>query len=151
MWADLVEITSKHIIQDQIKFNNIFFEKNKNGEFEGLKSYIKNNEFSGKEIFNELKSELLSKSKINLKSNHLLDYWQLMTPKEIYTLSLSKFINIGSHGYFHNNLGLINIDNAVHEIIKSKNYLESIINKEVYSIGYPDGSYSNELIDQDIN
>lgn len=148
LWADLVEITSKYIAEDQIKFNNISFEKNKNGAFEALKSYIKNNEFSGKEIFNHLKSELLSKSKINLNSNHLLDYWQLMNPEEIHTLSKSKFINIGSHGYFHNNLGLINIDNAVDEIIKSKNYLESIINKEVSSIGYPDGSYSNELIDQ---
>jgi peptidoglycan/xylan/chitin deacetylase (PgdA/CDA1 family) len=77
----------------------------------------------------------------------LEDYWQLMTDEEIYKTSLSPNITIGSHGFYHNNLGSLATADAVSEVMQSKKYLEGIIQKEVLSIGYPDGSYTQQLND----
>ena len=74
------------------------------------------------------------------------DYWKLMTDKEIRKCSESDFIEIGSHGFFHNNLGTIPLVDASKEIADSKAYLEAITNKSVVAIGYPDGSYSHAVI-----
>lgn len=69
-----------------------------------------------------------------------------MSPEEISRIGKSKFIEVGSHGFYHNNLGNIDLNYAIEEITRSKQYLESLIQKEITSIGYPDGSYSPSLV-----
>lgn len=76
------------------------------------------------------------------------DYWQQMNADEIYKLSGSTFATIGSHGYYHNDLTKIPIDDAISELVRSKTYLESIIRKEVVDLAFPYGNYSGELIDK---
>ncbi|HXH17690.1 MAG TPA: polysaccharide deacetylase family protein [Chitinophagales bacterium] len=76
----------------------------------------------------------------------LFDYWKLMSDEEIQKASRSRFIEIGSHGFFHNNLGNLSIEDAKDELTRSKNYLENLTQNVVVSLAYPDGSYSKEII-----
>lgn len=71
-----------------------------------------------------------------------------MSDKEIRIASESLGIMLGSHGFLHNNLANILLPDATDELLKSKNYLENLIQKPVNSLAYPDGSYSRELIDE---
>ena len=70
-------------------------------------------------------------------------YWKLLSEEDIRELGKSPLISIGSHGIYHNCLGLLPLEHAELELIKSKEYLEEIIQSEVEEFAYPDGSYSN--------
>ena len=85
-----------------------------------------------------------SKEQQHLIFNQPIEHWKLMNEKEIIETSKSKWITIGSHGYFHNNIGKLSTDMMKSEINTSKNYLENLIQKPINSIAYPDGSYSIE-------
>jgi peptidoglycan/xylan/chitin deacetylase (PgdA/CDA1 family) len=74
------------------------------------------------------------------------DYWLQMTTAQIKALAESPFADIGSHGYYHNDLARIDINDAKTELTDSKNYLENIIQKPVYSLAFPYGSYTKEVI-----
>ena len=149
LWADFLNIVSKQtnesfqikgmtfILKDGIYYN----EKN-----ESIYEIVKNKypEYSfKKEIFEALKQFDGFKNE-----DKYTDYWKLMSDEQIIETSKSKFISIGSHGYHHNNLGKISMEDAVAELINSKNYLEKLTQKNVTSIGYPDGSYSRELVNK---
>ena len=151
LWADLVDICSCYISTKEVCFNNHQFSQDDQGKFPALKDYIKKNRFMGTDHFEELKNELLSLSKVNFSDAELVDYWKLLSPEEIKTMSNSSFVNIGSHGFYHNNLGNIELSYARDEILRSKEYLESLTQYEICSIGYPDGNYSKELREEALN
>ena len=71
-----------------------------------------------------------------------------MSDNEIKETANSKFVEIQSHGFFHNNLGTIDINLAIKEASDSKLYLENLTQKNIDTIGFPDGSYSKEFIDK---
>ena len=152
LWADAVDIIS-HYGKEGIKvlLNGMDFLL-KNGEFINeensltLATYIRRSSKSGYAEKEELLSQLLAIYDIR-RNKELEDYWQLMTDEQIHKASLSKNITIGSHGFYHNNLGSLSNDDAVAEVTKSKNYLEQIIQKPVTTIGFPDGSYTEQLND----
>lgn len=75
------------------------------------------------------------------------DYWLQMTKEQIKELFTSPFANIGAHGYYHNDLARINLNDAAEELVFSKQYLESIIEKPVTSFAFPYGSYTLEVIE----
>lgn len=75
------------------------------------------------------------------------DYWKLMSDEEITICGESNYIEVGSHSYLHNNLSSISHDLAVIELTNSKNYLESLTQQPIVSLGYPDGSYSRSIVD----
>jgi len=79
------------------------------------------------------------------------DYWKLMSDADIMTASKSSLVSIGSHGYYHNNLGNIPLHDAILELKKSKEYLENLSQKPCDSLGYPDGSYTRSLIEEAFN
>jgi peptidoglycan/xylan/chitin deacetylase (PgdA/CDA1 family) len=74
------------------------------------------------------------------------DYWLQMTEQEIIILSASKWVTIGSHGYYHNDLSKIQPGEANEEIIRSKQFLETITNREIKSIAFPYGSYTKNIL-----
>lgn len=86
---------------------------------------------------------------------HLLDkihslpeeIWQLLDGRQLVELSKSKIVTIGSHGHNHYNLGQIEPEFAKFELEHSKVLLESVIQKEVKYIAYPDGSYNANVKD----
>jgi peptidoglycan/xylan/chitin deacetylase (PgdA/CDA1 family) len=73
-------------------------------------------------------------------------YWELMSDAQIKAASRVPGITIGSHGYYHNNLGSLPLDGAVDELRKSKAYLKSLLDGEVVELAFPDGSYTPALV-----
>ncbi|MCX6233238.1 MAG: polysaccharide deacetylase family protein [Bacteroidetes bacterium] len=74
------------------------------------------------------------------------ELWELLSTKEIKQLSDSKLVEIGSHGHLHYNLANIDRFDAYNDMQKSKILLESVLDKQVESIAYPDGSYNMDII-----
>jgi peptidoglycan/xylan/chitin deacetylase (PgdA/CDA1 family) len=148
LWADFLNIAATLTLQDIIIEGESF--RQNNGKYLSLDT--------GKSLYSIIKDENANtdykrkmmdsfKSLYDFKTDIKYDdYWKLMTDKEIYSCSESKYLEIGSHGFLHNNLGTITQDKAYKEISDSKNYLENVIQKKIVSIGYPDGSYTRETI-----
>jgi len=72
--------------------------------------------------------------------------YMLMSANQVKELSESPLITIGSHAYWHCNLAEQNLETQRKEMTNSKNDLESLINKEVQSFSFPDGSYTRSSI-----
>ena len=152
LWADAVDIVARNGKENsKITLNGMDFFLAK-GAFinkdtdTSLKSYIKADKNSGYATKEQLIEQLLSVHDFT-KNTELNDYWNLMTDEEIRLTSQSPNITIGSHGFYHNNLGSLSTADATDEVMKSKQYLEGITQKEVATIGFPDGSYTEELND----
>jgi peptidoglycan/xylan/chitin deacetylase (PgdA/CDA1 family) len=152
LWADAFDIVS-HYAKDGQKVSlndrtfalkeHIFFDAENNTT---LEQYVRASNKSGDSEKQDLVDQLLEI--YDFRSNRTLDdYWQLMTDEQILKASLSKNITIGSHGFYHNNLGSLSNKDAIDEALLSKRYLEGIAQKEVSCIGFPDGSYTEELND----
>ena len=73
------------------------------------------------------------------------DYWLQMTEAQIRELSASPLVTIGAHGYYHNDLSQIAVNQAKEEMIRSKKYLENITGKEVKALAFPYGAYTEEV------
>ena len=69
-----------------------------------------------------------------------------MTVEQIKELSRSKWVTIGSHGYYHNDLSQIGMDLVRDELARSKRFLENITDKEVYALAFPYGAYSPDTV-----
>lgn len=149
LWPDyhdlVVSSTTKPIIYNDITFHKV------GGNYQ--RPYISANGINFHEFLKTLsfaeKMQILDKysgENSVLSERKYFDYWKLLSDEEIIKLAQSKFITIGSHGMYHNNLGFINPSDAKNELIESKKYLENLIHKEVTSVAYPDGSYSPEII-----
>lgn len=147
VWADFLQITSYYgkekmfFSEEEYKKKN--FQYYRVSDDKPLLTIIKKEkvEYSfKKEIFEKLE-DVFEKNKLN----HLM-LWKLMNEENLNSISKSEFVTIGSHGYFHNNLGELDIENALFEIKNSKHTLENIIQKEIDEIGYPDGSFNSKLI-----
>jgi peptidoglycan/xylan/chitin deacetylase (PgdA/CDA1 family) len=75
-----------------------------------------------------------------------IDYWLQMTPEQIRELSASKYVSIGAHGHYHNDLAQISLNDAANEMALSKHYLENIIDKPVNSFAFPYGTYTRDIV-----
>lgn len=144
LWADFVNIVS-HLTNKRVKVEDEYFINRNNVYY---------SEISGKsiyEIIKNIKPEYDYKLKVYKafcfvdfkKENKYNEYWQLMNDEQIKEISESKIVKIGSHGFLHNNLGNISIENAESELKMSVDYLENITNTKINSIAYPDGSYNH--------
>ena len=74
------------------------------------------------------------------------EYWQLMDDTQISETAQSAYIKIGSHGYYHNNLGTVKHEMAIEELNRSKKYLEKLAGYDIQQLAYPDGSYTPQLV-----
>lgn len=76
------------------------------------------------------------------------DYWLQMTVEQIKELSDSPYASIGAHSCYHNDLARISIEDAVKELVKSKQFLESITGKPVNSFAFPYGTYTRQVVEE---
>lgn len=76
------------------------------------------------------------------------DYWRLMSNQQVLACAKSKLIEIGSHTQLHYNIGNIDFALASQEMALSKRILENLLQKEVVSIAYPDGNYTDKVKDE---
>jgi len=92
----------------------------------------------------EAKAELMQTLKLSKQVDS--DYWLQMTEKQIKELSASKWVTIGSHGYYHNDLAKISPVSIKDELVRSKSFLENCTGKEIRTLAFPYGSYNEEVI-----
>jgi peptidoglycan/xylan/chitin deacetylase (PgdA/CDA1 family) len=148
LWNDFLAIAQQfgpaELVLDGEKFcrnkNNRYILKSKGKE---LKEVLRQTGFEKKLSMMRLLGPSASfKDKPALK-----DYWLQMTEAEIAQMSHSKWVTIGCHGYYHNDLAMIKTEDAREEMAKAKKYLEKIIAKPVEAIAFPYGSYNRETVD----
>ena len=149
LWADYLNIASTLTLQD-IRIDGEDFRQN-NGKYVSRET--------GKSLYTIIKNEKADTDfKLQMMESFVDlydfradieydDYWKLMTGEQIQVCGASEYIEIGSHGFLHNNLGTITESLATKEMSDSKIYLENLIQKDIDSIGYPDGSYSRATLD----
>ncbi len=75
------------------------------------------------------------------------EYWKLLEPNQLKELASSEFVDIGSHGQLHYNLGNISLNAAIDDMKKSKDLLSNLLNQDIDMLSYPDGSYTREVMD----
>jgi peptidoglycan/xylan/chitin deacetylase (PgdA/CDA1 family) len=148
LWADYVNIAST-LTEKQIEIDGEQFKRQGNMYF---------SQSSGKSLYEVVKHQKADygyKQKVrtafgryvNFENDAAIkEYWQLMNDQQITEVSRSAYIKIGSHGYYHNNLGSIPHENALDELTRSKKYLENLVQYDVRQIAYPDGSYTPKLL-----
>jgi peptidoglycan/xylan/chitin deacetylase (PgdA/CDA1 family) len=148
LWADFLNIASTLTHQDIVIDGQDF--RQKNGVYHSLSS--------GKGLYEVIKHDQAdAQFKLDMmesfqglydfKSDASFDvYWKLMSDEEITLCGESPYIEVGSHAYLHNNLSSISHEHAVQELQQSRNYLESLTQQPLLSLGYPDGSYSREIV-----
>lgn len=148
LWADFLDIVTRYSDKKTVTIEGILFVKGAGGYVspetgETLPSAIRR---TGHWNFKVAMYEAFGDITGIVKKHKLEDYCYLMNDDEIRKASQSKYVTIGSHGYFHNNLQNIPLASATDELVRSKNYLELLTQTEVTEIAYPDGSYSREVI-----
>lgn len=144
LWADLLT-TIIHIKRgDAIKFDNISFSNGYSSDTgTSLFDYIKM--LPARERDTKLLEFCEENNCMEMLTKVDSQIWSLMTRDQLFDFSQSKLVTIGSHGHMHYNLGNISANDALEDMIKSKQILEDITGKVIEHIAYPDGSYSDEV------
>jgi peptidoglycan/xylan/chitin deacetylase (PgdA/CDA1 family) len=147
LWNDLLCLVQKYG-PPEFRFKDEPFYKDKYGRYVSkssgspLKDSSRGDGFDKKAGMIKLFETMLSdENKMREK-----DYWLQMTGEEIKILSASPFATIGCHGYYHNDLSRISIKDARDEMIRSKQWLENITQKDMDAIAFPYGAYSREVV-----
>lgn len=145
LWADALDLFRYTTIKNTFEFNGIIYQKSKKeftSKHGSLKQLLKQSDWKLKKQL----IELVLKSNSFINNESLKPYHQLLSEKDIITLSKSHYAEIGSHALYHNCLTQITLNEAKNELVTSKTYLENLIQTEVTSFAYPDGDYNQELI-----
>jgi peptidoglycan/xylan/chitin deacetylase (PgdA/CDA1 family) len=85
--------------------------------------------------------------KICAKKPELAPYWQIMSTQQIRQAAASPLIDIGVHGLYHYNLAALSFLDAQAELLKTKIFLEEIIQKSINMVAWPFGLYAQEVAD----
>ena len=109
-----------------------------------LAELLRKRDFTAKQQMMKAFAELVS----FLNKEEDEDFWQQMNIKEIEELSTSDFATIGAHGYYHNDLSEISIDDCKKESIESKQFLEKICKKKIDALAFPYGHYSRQVVSE---
>src|SRR6185295_10888402 len=76
------------------------------------------------------------------------DFWKQMDANEIEQLASSNYSTIGAHGYYHNDLTEIAINECGQELTESKLVLEKLCRKKINSLAFPYGNYTRQIVDE---
>jgi peptidoglycan/xylan/chitin deacetylase (PgdA/CDA1 family) len=146
LWNDFFAIAQNYGLS-KLQFDDEQFYKDRHGRYvsktsgKTLKDLLQADGFDKKAAMMKALEPVVS-FKNNIQEK---DYWLQMTQEEIKLLSTSPFATIGCHGYYHNDLSMISINDAENEICRSKQWLENITGKEVNAIAFPYGAYSKKV------
>ena len=148
LWADYLNIIEALWDKDIVVKEECYTKKN--GHYTSIQTGVllseslrnENNNFNFKNELTIAIPEILN----IIKKEKYIEYWKLMNDSEIQEISMNSLFEIGSHGFYHNNIGNLKDFEIEYELIKSKEYLENLISKPIISIAYPDGSYSKSAL-----
>lgn len=142
LWNDVLCIAYKYGPL-KLLFRNEEFVKGRDKKYisssgKRLVDILRSTEFSDKSEMIELLGSLRHKAQN--------DYWLQMTKEEIKMLSRSKWVTVGSHSYYHNDLAKISMLSVKDDLARSKQFLENITGKEIKAMAFPYGSYTREVV-----
>ena len=147
LWNDFIALAQKFGPAD-FEFQKGHFIKNGHGDYvssvagHGLKEMLRGEDFTIKaQVMKKLEPSLPAQIK-----NRVSDYWMQMTLSQIQELSRSRFATIGCHGYYHNDLARHQLQDVKTELIRSKQFLENAIQKQIDALAFPYGSYVRETV-----
>jgi peptidoglycan/xylan/chitin deacetylase (PgdA/CDA1 family) len=145
-WPDILDIIKKYSDCNSVQAGNNVFKRRNGANFFSealnisLADYLKQRGAEREEILAEIMKQCFFEKLID-KAN--TEYYKFATAEQVKEMSKNKLVEIGSHSHSHYNLGNIAPDLAGEELVKSKKILEDIIDKEVNTIAFPDGSYTD--------
>lgn len=144
LWTDFLDIVTKYFY-DPLQINEYKFIREKKGYYckgKNLKDWCKESAWD----FKLAMFDVLKNFNDTLRQKQNLDYFELLTEREIKEMSSESIFEIGSHGLYHNCLTVLPEEAAKTELTESRRYLENIIGKAVKMFAYPDGKYTPDLI-----
>ena len=143
LWNDALSIAGRYG-PPEFNFMREVFVKNRHGKYvssrsgKTLNDILRSTDFSPKaamiEAFGSLR-ELAEK-----------DFWLQMSAEEIRSLSKSKWVTIGSHSRYHNDLAETEPHRLKEDLVDSKTFLQNVTGKEIKALAFPYGSYSRETV-----
>lgn len=145
LWNDVLGIAHKYG-PDKIGFNDELFVKWRDSRYQSAQSGKKLAEILRGYGFQKKAAVLNLLNRFRLQADK--DYWMQMTTEEIKLLSSSRWATIGSHGYYHNDLAMIDAGALKEELVRSKQFLEHVTGKEIKALAFPYGSYSATVINE---
>jgi peptidoglycan/xylan/chitin deacetylase (PgdA/CDA1 family) len=149
LWNDFLTLSTVTGPEQLVFANEIFYRKKRRyyqsaTSGETLASVLQSLGFDAKQkLMNLLGSYALFK-----KSVELDEYWLQMTAEQIWEMSASPLVTIGSHGYYHNDLSQIPDAELATELQLSKAFLEQVTGKAVTSLAFPYGHYSPAVLEE---
>jgi peptidoglycan/xylan/chitin deacetylase (PgdA/CDA1 family) len=143
VWPDVIDIIKKYcredIIINKMTFKYPHFHCLELGK--ELLEYLKTQGSAAEELVKELAT------RYNFVSRELARLPQLVKLVDAPMLSDFKsepLIEYGSHSHSHFNMEFLSETVALQELEKSKQIIESTIEKQIISFAYPDGSYTKQ-------
>ncbi|MEQ1678502.1 MAG: polysaccharide deacetylase family protein [Chitinophagaceae bacterium] len=143
LWNDVLAIAYKYGPQ-QFTFRNEKYIKRRDGKYIDAVSGVLLSDRLRTTGFAE-KEEMIALLGL-YKERADEEYWLQQTREQLRELSSSKWVTIGSHSQYHNDLAKLPAAVAQEDMIRSKHFLESITGKEIKAIAFPYGSYNPETI-----
>jgi peptidoglycan/xylan/chitin deacetylase (PgdA/CDA1 family) len=144
LWNDFLSILQR-LGPQKIRFQNELYIKNRNNQYIQSDSGIPLESELRKSDF-PLKAQLIKELCSLISWDRERNYWLQLSEEEIRKLSQSPLCTIGSHGFYHNDLSLLEPDLALSELKESRCYLEHLIGKPVNALAFPYGSYTPSLL-----
>lgn len=144
LWTDYLDLVNMRYHHPVVIQGEVFEHQKKeylNAKNESLKVVCKRKNWAFKNSIYSTFPELLNDPVCAAYTR----YWKVMNESQIQQLAASRWVNIGSHGYYHDDLGILPLEKAVELLQKSKNYLEEVLGQEIVALAYPNGSYTPAL------
>jgi peptidoglycan/xylan/chitin deacetylase (PgdA/CDA1 family) len=145
LWTDYLDLVNMRYRHPTVIQGEVFEHNGKeyvNPKKQSLKAICKRKDWTFKSSIYDTFPELLS----DPVCKEFASYWQVMNESQLRQLAASPWASVGSHGYYHDDLGGIPTEDAVKLLRKSKNYLEEVLAQEITALAYPNGAYTPALV-----
>lgn len=140
-WYDFLDLVKPDLELTKVNFEIIKVSPQRT--ISNLKDLVKSLDIERRTaLFAEIKKQLPNK---NYLAQYPREHWRLMNKNELRVLSDSGIIEIGAHTQHHPNLGSIPSEWVYKEVSECKRILSDLLQKEIKSIAFPDGSYTDEV------
>jgi len=146
LWADYIDLASANY-SASITIANEQFEKRNAKEYYSTTNGV-SLKAKGLTTNYQWKQESMSQLPDAFKKQtQFADYWELLSDDEIAQIDRHDLFSVGAHGTVHDSLANIDFEAAQKDILDSKEYLESIVQREVTAMAYPFGHYNKDIVD----
>jgi peptidoglycan/xylan/chitin deacetylase (PgdA/CDA1 family) len=140
-WYDYVDIIKNSLKIEQV--DTSILKRQRVNNLESLRGLIKTLNIQERALlFQEISRQV---DIVKYKANTPTELWKLMNRQQVKELANSGLVEIGSHTHNHPNLGNIPLADVKYEVTHSRSLLMDVTQKDITSIAFPDGSYTDDV------